>query len=223
MDGILIYMVPGCEDELRKLVESRKPVVLLGRAPATFQADLVGMDHFTGTRMAVEYLLSRGHTRVGIIPGPEYRPFTRSRVEGWRAALKGAGIQAVDRNISYGDYTVEGGQTAMARLVALPDRPTAVLGGNFHEVVGILRVLRQFNLRRPDDIEVMASHDSDVLDAFDPPVSSVEQPVHQIGTRATELLLRRIRQPARPVEQVLLEPRLKIRTGGEQRRGRASG
>lgn len=67
----------------------------------------------------------------------------------------------------------------------------------------------------------MAWHDSEVLDAFDPPISSVAQPVHELGTKATELLLRRIRQPGRPPEQVLLRPGLVIRTRGDTARFQA--
>ncbi len=211
VDGILLYMVPGSEDEVRKLVESRKPVVLMGRAPVSFQADVVATDHRTGTRLAVEYLLSRGHRRIALIPGPEPMPFSRARVEGWRDALEAAGIRASAALASYGDYTIEGGELAAVRLLDLPEPPTAILAGNFHEVVGVLRVLRQRRIRRPEDVEVVSSHDSEVLDAFDPPVSSVVQPARELGARAAEMLLRRMRQPLRPPERVLLRPSLKIR------------
>jgi LacI family transcriptional regulator len=208
VDGLLIYMVPGFEDDVRRLVEARKPVVLMGRHPTTFQADLVAIDHFTGTRLAIEHLIARGHRRIGIIPGPAFQPFSQARVAGWREALEKAGIEPDSRYISHGDYTVEGGRTAVARLLQLPEPPTAILAGNFHEVVGVLQVLRQFSRR----LEIMASHDSAALEAFDPPISCVDQPAQDIGAKAVELLLLRIRQPGRPPEQVLLRPTLKIRT-----------
>jgi LacI family transcriptional regulator len=211
VDGVLIYMVPGFEDEIRKLVERRRAIVLMGREPATFQADLVGIDHVTGSRMAVEHLISKGHRRIGIIPGPVGQPFTRSRIRGWGQALQAAGLAADERHISYGDYTIAGGQAAVTPLLDLPEPPTAILAGNFHEVIGVLQVLRQRKIARPQRLEVMSSHDSEVYDAFDPPLSSVAQPVHELGAKATELLLRRIRQPGRPPERVLLRPRLHVR------------
>ena len=149
VDGMLLYMVPGSEDELRKLVEARKPLVLMGRVPVTFKADLVAIDHVTASRMAVAHLISRGHRRIGIIPGPDRQPFSRTRVEGWRQALIAAGIEVDERLVSHGDYTVEGGQIALSRLLDLPGPPTAVLAGNFHEVVGVPRVLRQRRIGRP--------------------------------------------------------------------------
>jgi LacI family transcriptional regulator len=194
--------------------------VLIGREPLTFQADLVAMDHATGTRMAVAHLISRGHRRIAIIPGPEAQPFSRARIDGWRAALKAAGIPPAEPYIAHADYTTDGGRLAATRLVDLREPPQAILAGNFHEVVGVLGVLRQRKMTRV--VEVMSSHDAPVLDVLDPPVSSVDQPVHEIGTRATELLLRRIRQPGRPYERVLLRPTLKLRTWPEDYRTQAA-
>jgi LacI family transcriptional regulator len=214
VDGILMYMVPGAEEEVRKLVENKRAVVLIGREPATFQADLVGIDHRTGTRMAIEHLIAKGHQRIGIIPGPESKPYSRTRVEGWKEAMAHAGLDVNERYVSHGDFTVSGGEMAASRLLDLDAPPSAILAGNFHEVVGVLRVLRQRRIE-PSSVEVMASHDTEVLDAFDPPVSSVDQPVRELGTKATEMLLRRMRQPGRPVERVLLRPSLKIRRSGQ--------
>jgi DNA-binding LacI/PurR family transcriptional regulator len=222
VDGVLLYLVPGCEDEVRKLVESRRPLVLMGRAPLTFVADLVATDHSTGSRLAVEHLIARGHRRIAIVPGPEHQPFARARIEGWHEALEAAGLPTDPDYVSYGEYTIEGGELATWRLLDLSPPPTAIFAGNFHVLVGVLRVLRQRRIRRPEEVEVMSSHDSPVLDAFDPPISSVDQPVRELGLKATELLLQRIRQPGRPPEVHLLRPRLKIRTAGTLRPARTA-
>jgi LacI family transcriptional regulator, galactose operon repressor len=214
VDGVLLYMVPGCEEEVRKLLDSRRPVVLMGRAPLTFVADLVAIDHSTASRMAVEHLISRGHQRIGIVPGPEHQPYARARIEGWNLALRKAGLSTADDYVCYGEYTIEGGERAASQLLDCAAPPTAILAGNFHVMIGVLRVLRQRRIRRPEEVEVMASHDSPVLDAFDPPISSIDQPVRELGLKATELLLQRIRQPGRPPEVALLRPGLKIRTAG---------
>jgi LacI family transcriptional regulator len=211
VDGILIYMVPGCEGEIRKLVAAKKPVVLLGRAPESFEADLVAIDHVTGSRMAVGHLLGRGHHHIGIIPGPGGQPFSRGRVEGWRQALESAGIGTTDSYVRFAEYTIDGGASAASMLLDQDEPPTALLAGNFHLVVGTLRALRQRRISR-GQVELMSSHDAEVFDEFTPPISSVEQPSHEMGTRATELLLRQIRQPGCPVQHILLQPRLRIRT-----------
>jgi LacI family transcriptional regulator len=212
VDGLLLYLVPGHEAEIRRLVEMKKPIVLMGRAPQGFQADVVATDHVAGTRLAIEHLIAKGHARIGILPGPASQTYSADRVTGWRAALTKANLPANPCYIGYGEFSFGGGWSAASALLDLSPPPTALFAGNFHVLIGILRFLRLRKISRPRDIELMVSHDSEVLDAFDPPISSVDQPSHELGIQGAELLLKRIRQPGRPFQKVLLRPKLKIRS-----------
>jgi LacI family transcriptional regulator len=157
VDGLLLYLVPGHEGEIRRMVETKKPIVLMGRAPQGFQADVVATDHVTGTRLAIEHLITRGHTRIGILPGPASQTYSADRVTGWRTALKKANLQANPRYIGYGEFSFDGGSSAASVLLDLSPRPTALFAGNFHVLIGILRVLRSRKISRPQDIELMVA------------------------------------------------------------------
>jgi DNA-binding LacI/PurR family transcriptional regulator len=183
----------------------------MGRPAETFTANLVALDHHTSSRLASEHLLSRGHKRIGIIPGPQDRSYTRGRVAGWREALTRAGLSPLDDYVRFAEYSSDDGASAASLLFDLLEPPTAVLAGNFHLVVGVLRAMRQRRIER-SRIEIMSSHDAEVLDEFTPPISSVEQPFYEMGMKAAELLLRQLRQPGCPPQQILLRPRLHIRT-----------
>jgi LacI family transcriptional regulator len=212
VDGLLLYLVPGYEAEVRKLIDMKKPLVLMGRAPKGFKADVVATDHVTGTRLAVEHLIQKGHNRIGIVPGPFPQPYSADRVRGWRQALTAARLPADQSLVCHEDFTVQGGERAATRLLNLENQPTAIFAGNFHSLIGLLRILRYRAMPASGQPELMVSHDSAILDTFAPPISSVDQPSYELGLKAAELLLKRLHHPGRSFEEVLLQPKLNIRT-----------
>ncbi len=97
----------------------------------------------------------------------------------------------------------------MLRLLDRQPRPTAIFAANLVFITGILRALAANDIRCPGEIEVMASDDAEWLDVFQPRISTVIQPSYEVGVKAAELLLKRIRHPKRPFQTILLEPQLR--------------
>lgn len=211
VDGVMLFVAPGEASDVRDLVAARKPVVFVGREPVGFQADAVVPDYANGTRRAVEHLIGKGHRRVGIITG--HLPLTSSseRIVGWRRALKKAGLQEDKRLIQEGDWTAESGYRATLSLLDLEERPTAIFTSNFLMLTGTLRALKERGLRCPTDVEVLSSDDSEWLDVFEPRISTVVQPSYAMGQHAAELLLKRLEEPDRKFEKIVLAADLKVR------------
>lgn len=211
VDGMLALLAFGPEDDLRQAVEAGLPMVFLARKPATFTADCVVVDNIAASRRATGELLAAGHRRIGILVGPRELVVSQDRIDGWRRALVDAGIPAREEWIFEGDYTASSGEAAMERLLALDEPPTALFAAGFLMMTGCLAVARRRGLVLPDDIELMTWSDSPLLNVFDPPIAAVEQPSVEMGVRAAELILRRIKEPHREPEIVTLPAGVTLR------------
>ena len=210
VDGLVVVMVNGSEEQLRPMVTEGRPVVFAARVPA-YAADAVSADNMAGSRLAVDYLLQRGHRRVALVTGHLSLSTGATRVAGWHEAYAGRGLSAPEELLAVGDWTAETGYRLTHRLMELTLPPTAIFGANFLILTGILRALKERGLRVPADVHVASSDDSEWLDAFDPPITTVVQPAVAIGEQSAKLLLDRIKDPLLPFSQVLLPAELRIR------------
>ncbi|HUQ94365.1 MAG TPA: LacI family DNA-binding transcriptional regulator [Bryobacteraceae bacterium] len=210
VDGLLIFLSPGDVPVLKKMVEQRHPVVFLGRLPE-FEADAVASDIALGTEMAVSYLISRGHQRIGLVTVGPSLSVAAGRLDGWRRALKRGKLPADEEYHYAGALSSATGMKAAEVLLSLPKPPSAIFADDLVLATGIIQTLIERGLRCPEDVEVVSSDDAEWLNAFRPPVSTVVQPSQEIGRLGAEMLLRRMRNPRRAFERVLLPPGLRIR------------
>ncbi|MEX2261664.1 MAG: LacI family DNA-binding transcriptional regulator [Bryobacteraceae bacterium] len=211
VDGLLLFVSAGDEEDARKLVEARKPVVFVGRVPRTFEADTVTADNIRGSQLATEHLIGKGHKTIALIPGQLALSASSDRVAGWRRALRKHKLPAPAGYVRDGDWTVESGRSATLSFLDLPQPPTAILAANFLMMTGVLRALKERSISCPRQVEVMSWDDSEWLDVFAPPVSTVATPSAEMGERAADLLLKRMRHPARKFERISLPSELHIR------------
>jgi DNA-binding LacI/PurR family transcriptional regulator len=211
VDGLLLFISPGDDEEVRTLVKAQKPIVFVGRMPIGLKADSVSANNRKGALIAVEHLINKGHRRVGLVNGQEGLSSSADRIDGWKRALNKGRLAAVKDLVAHGDWTAESGYEATLRFLALPEPPTAIFAVNFLMMTGVLRALQERKLRCPQDVEVISSDDSEWLDVFKPRISTVAQPSYEMGEKSAQLLLRRVRAPSRRFEQIVLEPKLVIR------------
>jgi DNA-binding LacI/PurR family transcriptional regulator len=211
VDGLLLFISPGDDEEVRTLVKAQKPIVFVGRMPIGLKADSVSANNRKGAQIAVEHLINKGHRRVGLVNGQEGLSSSADRIDGWKRALNKARLAPVKELVAHGDWTAEAGYEATLRFLALPEPPTAIFAVNFLMMTGVLRALQERRLTCPQDVEVISSDDSEWLDVFTPRISTVAQPSYQMGEKSAQLLLRRMRAPSRGFEQIVLEPKLVIR------------
>jgi LacI family transcriptional regulator len=212
VDGILLFQSPGDDSELRKYMNQDKPVVFVGRIPEHAKGDIAATDIAAGTRMGVEHLLKSGHKRVALITVGSSTSVHTSRLAGWRQALHDSALPAPEEYQRSTSLSAAGARDATRELLALSPRVTAIFADNLLLVTGILQVLRELKIACPAELEVMSSDDADWLDVFEPPISAVIQPGYELGVTAANLLLKRLRNPKRKFQKVMLQPALKIRS-----------
>ncbi|HEY3456022.1 MAG TPA: LacI family DNA-binding transcriptional regulator [Bryobacteraceae bacterium] len=211
VDGMLLFVAAGAEEELQPLVAAQKPVVFVGRTPSQIKADSVSADNLLGTRMAIEHLIAKGHKTIALLPGETLVSTGADRVAGWRSALESARLAAPNQLIGACKWSAESGFQATQELLSRKSRPTAIFAANFLLLTGALRAIQEADLRVPKDIEVMSSDDSEWLDVFTPRISTVAQPSYEMGSQAAGLLLKRIKTPGRRYAKIVLPPELRIR------------
>jgi LacI family transcriptional regulator len=155
---------------------------------------------------ATEHLLSLGHRRIGFIAGPTRLLCSRARLDGYRAALEGAGIPVDDALIVPGDFYHASGSTGASALLDLRKPPTAVFAASDQMALGAIEALRRRGLRVPEDMSVVGFDDLPEVRWLSPPLTTVRQPLTEMGKVAARTVLRLARG------EELDSPRLELAT-----------
>jgi DNA-binding LacI/PurR family transcriptional regulator len=211
VDGALV-MSHHREDHLpTELAKASLRCVFLGRPldPGDARVPYVDVDNVGGARAATEHLIARGSTRIGIIAGPTDMPAGVDRLDGWREALRAVGRP--DDAVATGDFTAEGGTAAMRALLAGWPDIDAVFVASDLMATGAMNVLRDVGRVIPDDVAVIGFDDSMLAPATVPPLTTVRQPVEELGQRMAELLVAQLRGESVPPGGEILPTELVIR------------
>ena len=206
----LMYGVAREDDRvLSGIVDEGIPVVLFNRAAAGAGVSAVLPDDRSGTRMALEHLLSLGHRSVVHVGGPEAVSSTVNRLGAFEETLQAAGLTGTHRLARR--HTEEEGYRVTREL--LDERPdtTAVLAANDRLALGAIDAIRDSGRSCPDDVSVVGFNDMPYSDRFSPPLTTIRISQYELGSRAARLLLATIADPARPAETQLAAPELIVR------------
>jgi DNA-binding LacI/PurR family transcriptional regulator len=193
VDGVLLASLHGDDPLPGTLERAGVPAVLVGRPAGTAAASYVDADNRGGARKAVDHLVALGRRRIATIAGPPDMGVGQDRLDGYRDGLAAAGLAGAGDLVETGDFTDEGGAAAMDRLLARPGPPVdAVFAASDLMAAGALRALRAAGRRVPDDVAVVGFEDSAVARYAHPPLTTVRQPIEELGRQATRLLLARV-------------------------------
>jgi LacI family transcriptional regulator len=165
----------------------------------------------SGATQGARHLLDLGHRRIGVISGPEGWIASAERLRGYQAALAGAGVLPDPRLVAYSNFRIDGGRQAAAGLLALPDPPTAIFAFNDAMAIGAMQVARERGLRMPDDLSVIGFDDTNEALIAVPALTTVRQPLAEMGRTAVSLLLRQLENHRFEPLRVELETKLVVR------------
>ncbi len=142
--------------------------------------------------MAVEYLLSLGHQRIAMIGGPASMRCSLDRIAGYRTALEAAGIPIDPELIRPGDFRLQSGYTQTCALLALPNPPTAIFASNDLQAMGVYKALYLRNMHVPERMSVIGFDNIPFASVVSPGLTTIHQPLFDIGRMATTMLMRLI-------------------------------
>jgi LacI family transcriptional regulator len=150
----------------------------------------VGSTNFAGGMAAAQHLLALGHRRIGYVGGSTRSACNQARLHGYRAAMEAAGVAVPDEYQRTGDFRYQDGVEGGAALLDLPSPPTAVFAGSDETAAGVIEAARARGLRVPDDLSVVGFDDTDVARLASPPLTTVRQPLREMGGVALRTALR---------------------------------
>ena len=200
-DGVVLVtsaLEPTLHEELRIL---GVPLVVVDPAGSpALDVPTIGAANWSGGMAATGHLLSLGHRRIGMITGPARLLCSRARLDGYRAALEGSGIALDESLVVPGDFRPESGFAGCTTLLELPDPPTAVFAAGDRMALGAIEALRGRGLRVPEDMSVVGFDDLPEVRWSAPPLTTVRQPLADMGKLAVRTVLRLTRdeQPDSP-------------------------
>jgi DNA-binding LacI/PurR family transcriptional regulator len=210
VDGLILSGPRSDDPQLDAIVSEGFPIVLQGSLPGMRVAS-VDVDNAAGARGAVEYLIGIGHRRIGCITNaPLAYTAARERVDGWRAALRDAGIDARDEWLEEGAFDAPSGHRAVERLIARAPDLEALFIASDVVALGAVGGLRAMGRRVPEDLSVVGFDDVPLAAFFEPPLTTVHLPAYELGHAAGVALLDRIIEPTVP-SRTLLPTELVIR------------
>jgi LacI family transcriptional regulator len=197
---------------LNALREQNFPYVLIDQADATDNSNIVDATNWQGTYEATRYLSALGHTRIAFITGTPTVRSAIDRLRGYKAALADCDIPAREELVVEGDYQQQAGYEATKSLLqSVAPPPTAILASNDLSAFGAMDAARECGLRIPDDISIIGFDDVPQASFVYPRLTTIHQPLEQMGRVAVKMLLEQIEDQSRPPQRVTLPTQLIIR------------
>jgi LacI family transcriptional regulator len=211
-DGAVLTLPEETNEELKALQRQGYPFVVVDpRVPLDEGIPAVSAANASGARAAVAHLLSLGHRRIGAITGPLAWMASTERLIGMRGALAAAGVLPDPALVVESNFSIEGGEAAARTLLERTDRPTAIFAFNDNTAIGALRVARELGLHLPEDLSVVGFDDSEQAAIVTPALTTVRQPLMEMGRMAVSLLLRLIENQRVESLSIELATRLIVR------------
>ncbi len=208
LDGVIVASTTLDDPLIPRLLQDRIPFVSVGRYPDE-QVSYVDVDNVGGARRAVEHLLRSGHQRIATISGPQRMIAGRDRLKGYQEALESHGVSLDDSLVMEGDFTEEGGRTAMQSL--LPHNPDAVFVASDTMALGALKALHAAGVGVPEEIALVGFDDMPYAATAAPPLTTLRQPIQRIGYLALEALLDVLEDDLNRVRRVVVPTELVVR------------
>ena len=211
VDGLLVVRTRQKDWRIAYLAEQGFPFVAFGRSDLAFDFPWLDVDGVSGMEQVTQHLIDRGHCCIAYISAPEDLMFSHHRMCGYKRALEKNGLPFVMERVAWGDLTQRGGHWAALQLLSLSPPPTAIVAGNDLMALGAFGAAREKQLVIGQDIAITGFDDIPLAEHAHPTVTTLRQPIYQIGTSVCRMLIQLIRREELQERQVLLQPQLVVR------------
>jgi LacI family transcriptional regulator len=218
VDGLLVSISNATKDlsHLSRLHERGLPIVFFDRVTDEIKTHQVVANNYIGTFNTTEHLINEKFVNIAHITNAPSLSITKERLSGYKDALKKHGLPFYENCVQYchnGGMLVKEMEDAVANLLALPNRPDAILAASDRLTMGCLSVLIQHGIKIPEQMGIAGFTNTNLAELFHPRLTTVRQPAFEMGKYATEMLLKIIesKRPVTEFETRVLDTELMIR------------
>lgn len=202
VDGVITMDAASGLQDLQHIIAGA-PWVQCSEFDPAIPASSVTIDHLDAARDTVHYLAGKGRKRIGLVNGDMRYLYSHHHEQGYHQAINALGLQW--SGVAYAsDISTEAGSQALQQLLAMPQPPDAIFAVSDVLAVGVIHAALQAGLRVPEDLAVVGFDGIPFTGSLNPPLTTIEQPMYQLGARSVQLLLQKIRQPHAPVIREVL-------------------
>lgn len=215
VDGLVLVLPRNAEAYLETLRHRRFPHVLIDHQGLSFDVPSIGATNWQGGYDGTRYLIELGHRRVGFITGDMALGCAQDRLSGYQQALRDAGLPADPALVREGDFLQPQAFRCTNDLLDLAQPPTAIFASNDVSAFGVMEAVRNRGLRIPDDVSVVGFDDIPQGTQVHPSLTTVRQPLAEMGRAAVELLFTYIDEPDASIKRIELPTELIVRQSSQ--------
>jgi LacI family transcriptional regulator len=209
VDGIIIFTQSSKEEHLRFFEKHPIPVVFRSSlGPQNSRYSYINIDDFQAFYDAAQYLIDLGHEKIGMLSGSlsTIGSAYHQRYMGFRKALEDHDLEFKEKWLLEGGYDISSGYKRGKKLFSMKDIPTAVCCASDLSAIGAIKAAEEIGLRVPADMSIMGFDDIPIAEAYRPELTTVRQPIMEMGIQAVQMLMEQIRQKGTHVQEIRIVP-----------------
>lgn len=195
-DGIIMTSIENDWEVIEPFAEYG-PIVLCNEYVSNASVPIIRSDQYQGAYMGVKHLIERGHRKIAYCTGGLFTDFgkDKDRNQGYQKALEEAGIKVNPSWVLVNQHTIEDGKKVMKQILEMNDRPTAVFTGSDEIAGGLMIAAKEYGFSIPKDLAIIGFDDQPIAEMMDPGLTTIRQPIEQMGNKAMEVLMEMLNNP----------------------------
>jgi len=192
VDGIITMPNSLIGDQFILPISMNIPIVMFDHRPREMICDVVMIDNAFATKRATEYLINKGHTKIGIIIGPQITLTAQERMLGYRTAYYENNLIVDENHILYGDYSIDGAYEIVKKALSSKLDITALITTNYDMTIGTVIAINELGINIPDELSLIGFDNYQLAQVVKPKISIITQPMDEIGNTVADIMLKRL-------------------------------
>ncbi|MFP4547584.1 MAG: LacI family DNA-binding transcriptional regulator [Fidelibacterota bacterium] len=211
VDGLILLKISDRDKYVKHLSESSLPCIRINNRVDDDNVNFIDSENIKGAKLAMEYLYRKGHRKIGFICGKLDETNGMDRFVGYKESLDELGLEYNEDWVIQGEFDKDMAYDNTEKILQLENRPTAIFSSDDYMALGVIEKLKENGYRVPGDFAVVGFDDIDIASILKPELTTIRQPMHELGSEAAILLLKLIDKKIKPPIKKYLDVRLIVR------------